>query len=194
MESKPSNYKPVVLVIVLLLGVSIFIFLKLNESGMIFSGSIKLEAGKPAPSFALPGLDGKIVHLSDHRGKVVLVNIWATWCRPCVDEMPSLEKLYQEFKDRDFEILAVSIDADGTGAVVPFMLKYKLTFPALIDSEGSIRESYRVTGVPESFIIDQQGILVKKIIGAADWSAPDVFLFIDNMLRIPAAKNKTSTN
>ncbi len=161
---------------------------------MIFSGSIKLEAGKPAPSFALPGLDGKIVHLSDHRGKVVLVNIWATWCRPCVDEMPSMEKLYQEFKDRDFEILAVSIDADGTGAVVPFMLKYKLTFPALIDSEGSIRESYRVTGVPESFIIDQQGILVKKIIGAADWSAPDVFLFIDNMLRIPAAKNKTSTN
>ena len=117
MESKPSNYKPVVLVIVLLLGVSIFIFLKLNESGMIFSGSIKLEAGKPAPSFALPGLDGKIVHLSDHRGKVVLVNIWATWCRPCVDEMPSMEKLYQEFKDRDFEILAVSIDADGTARI-----------------------------------------------------------------------------
>ena len=194
MESKPLNYKPVVLVIVLLLGVSIFILLKLNESGMIFSGSIKFEVGKPAPGFAFPGLDGKMVRLSDHLGKVVLVNIWATWCPPCVDEMPSMEKLYQEFKDRDFEILAVSIDADGTGVVAPFMLKYKLTFPALIDSEGSIRESYRVTGVPESFIIDQQGILVKKIIGAADWSTPDVFRYIDNMLRIPAAKNKTSTN
>jgi peroxiredoxin len=128
------------------------------------------------------------VHLSDYRGKVVLVNIWATWCRPCVEEMPSMQKLYDEFKRNDFEILAISIDATGESVVAPFMQKYKLTFPALIDSEGTIRESYGATGVPESFIIDRQGILVKKIIGAADWSSPAVFRFFSNLLQKPLSQ------
>ena len=135
-----------------------------------------------------------MISLSDHKGKVVLVNIWATWCRPCVDEMPSMEKLYQEFKDDNFEILAVSIDALGAEVVGPFMQKYNLTFPALLDSEGTIRQSYQVTGVPESFIIDQQGVLVKKIIGAADWSSPGVLSFFRNLLQNASAKNKASSS
>ena len=98
--------------------------------------------------------------------------------------MPNLRSIYRKFRDKDFEILAISIDAEGAEIVAPFVKEYKLTFPALIDPEGSIKESYGVTGVPESFIVDQQGILVKKIIGAADWSAPEVFRFIENLLRV----------
>jgi len=193
MQFKRINHKSVILVIVLALGISIFILLKLNESEIFFSGTLKLEVGKAAPDFTFPGLDGRMISLSDHKGKVVLVNIWATWCSPCVDEMPSMEKLYQEFKDDNLEILAVSIDALGAKVVGPFMQKYNLTFPALLDPEGTIRQSYQVTGVPESFIIDQQGVLAKKIIGAADWSSPGVLSFFRNLLQNASAKNKASS-
>ena len=193
MQFKRINHKSVILVIVLALGISIFILLKLNESEIFFSGTLKLEVGKAAPDLTFPGLDGRMISLSDHKGKVVLVNIWATWCSPCVDEMPSMEKLYQEFKDDNLEILAVSIDALGAEVVGPFMQKYNLTFPALLDPEGTIRQSYQVTGVPESFIIDQQGVLAKKIIGAADWSSPGVLSFFRNLLQNASAKNKASS-
>jgi peroxiredoxin len=194
MKSESINYKPAVIVLLLLIGVAVIVLLKLNESGVIFTNQARLDVGSRAPDFTFPGLDGKLVSLSDHRGKVVLVNIWATWCPPCVDEMPSMQKLYQKLGGKDFEILAVSIDAGGSEVVNSFMQRYKLTFPALVDAEGSIKESYGANGVPESFIIDQQGLLVKKIVGPVDWSAPDVFLFFDNLIRNVAAKNKTSAN
>ena len=183
MEIKKINYRAVILVFLAVVVLLTLFALNQKES---FRKSFELKSpdvGRPAPNFEFPGLDGKLVSLSDYLGKVVLVNIWATWCRPCVDEMPSMQKLYQEFKDDDFEILAVSIDAPGSGVVAPFMRKYNLTFPALLDSEGTIRESYGATGIPESFIIDRQGILVKKIIGAADWSSPEVFRFFRNLLQ-----------
>jgi thiol-disulfide isomerase/thioredoxin len=91
MESKPMAYKPIILVIFLVIGFSIFVLLKLKDSGTIFSGQPALNVGERAPDYEFPGLDGKLVQLSDYRGKVVLVNIWATWCRPCIDEMPSMK-------------------------------------------------------------------------------------------------------
>ena len=105
-----------------------------------------------------------------------------------------MEKLYREFNKDDFEILAVSIDASGAGIVKLFVKKYNLSFPALLDPEGSIKPTYQVTGVPESFIIDQQGVFAKKIIGAADWSSPGVFRFLRNLLQKTSAKNKASSN
>ncbi len=188
METKKFNYRAVILVLLAVAGLLALFALNQKES---FRKSFELKSfdvGRPTPNFEFPGLDGKIVSLSDYRGKVVLVNIWATWCRPCVDEMPSMQKLYQKFKDDDFEILAVSIDALGAGVVAPFMQKYSLTFPALLDSEGTIRESYGATGIPESFVIDRQGILVKKIIGAADWGSPEVFRFFGNLLQKPLSE------
>jgi peroxiredoxin len=104
-----------------------------------------------------------------------------------------MQKLYQKFKDDDFEILAVSIDALGAGVVAPFMQKYSLTFPALLDSKGTIRESYGATGIPESFIIDRQGILVKKIIGAADWSSPEVFRYFRELIQRSWSQNQEKT-
>lgn len=141
-----------------------------------------LQIGLPAPDFTFPDLNGNKVSLSEYRGKVVLVNIWATWCPPCREEMPSMQKLYDRFKGKDFEILAVSIDANGAKAVAPFMQELKLTFPALLDTKGRIRSLYGTTGVPESFIIDKNGILVQKVIGPLDWAKPEVFRFFEKLI------------
>jgi peroxiredoxin len=97
-----------------------------------------------------------------------------------------MEKLYAKFKGERFEILAVSIDAPGIQAVAPFMKKSNLTFPALIDAEGTIKTAYGISGVPESFIVDKQGILVAKIIGPVDWADPGVFRFFDELIQKPA--------
>ncbi len=165
----------------LVVAVLVIVFaLKQNNPYLKYS---PLRVGQSAPNFALPGLDGKMVSLSDYRGHVVLVNVWATWCPPCVDEMPSMEKLYQELKAENFEILAVSIDALGTKAVAPFMKKYNLSFPALMDPDGTIKTLYQSTGVPESFIINKDGILIEKIIGPRNWAAPEVFRYFRDLIR-----------
>lgn len=142
-----------------------------------------IAEGLAAPDFTFPGIDGVEVRLSDFKGKVVLVNVWATWCKPCVDEMPSMEKLYQKFKDTDFEILAVSIDEGGHDMVAEFVRQHKLTFPVLMDSKGLIKILYGLTGVPESFVIDKKGILVKKIIGQANWAAPEAVRFFQELVQ-----------
>ena len=131
--------------------------------------------GTLAPDFTLPDLNGINHTLSNYKGKVVFLNIWATWCQPCKDEMPSMEKLHQRFKDKDFVMLAVSIDKDGKKAVEPFMKEYKLTFPALLDSAGTTSKLYETTGVPETFIIDKKGIVIHKVIGPRDWSVDSIF-------------------
>ena len=184
-KEKDFNYPIAVFIFVAVTVLVIILSLKLNDSAFKFSNQVDITSGTPAPDFTFPGLDGKKVSLSDYKGKVVLVNIWATWCRPCVDEMPSMEKLYQKFKGEDFEILAVSIDEPGIKAVAPFMKKHKLTFPALIDSEGAVKTVYGVTGVPESFIIDKQGILIKKIVGPVDWATSVVFRYFSEVIEKP---------
>ena len=145
----------------------------------------RMQVGLPAPNFTFPDLNGKRVSLSDYRGMVVLVNIWATWCRPCVQEMPSMEKLYDRLRGRNFEILAVSIDSTGREAVAPFMLRLNLTFPALLDPEGKIKSLYGLTGIPETFIIDKEGILIERIIGPIDWATPEVYRFFQNLIQKP---------
>ncbi|MHB8139496.1 MAG: TlpA disulfide reductase family protein [Smithellaceae bacterium] len=145
----------------------------------------RLHPGSPAPNFSLPGLDGRTVSLKDYRGKVVFVNVWATWCPSCRDEMPAMEKLYQELKGEAFEILAVSVDASGAKAVAPFMRARKLSFPALLDPEGTIGKPYGVTGVPESFIINKEGIIERIVIGPIDWTDPAVVSFFRTLIQKP---------
>jgi peroxiredoxin len=182
METKKFNYRAVILVFLAAAVLLVFWALKQKDSFILDT----LKVGRPAPNFEFPGLDGKIVSLADYRGKVVLVNIWATWCPPCIDEMPSMEKLYNELKGEDFEILAVSIDAQGIKSVAPFMKAYKLSFPALIDTAGTIKNLYKATGIPESFIIDKEGILIKKIIGPLDWATPEILRFLRDLINKPA--------
>jgi thiol-disulfide isomerase/thioredoxin len=141
--------------------------------------------GAAAPSFMATTLDGKSVTLADYADKVVLVNIWATWCLPCRTEMPSMQRLYDSVKasgnGEDFEILAVSIDAAiGTtdaagrpgGDLGAFAHEYGLTFPILHDPTGDIQRTYQTTGVPESFVIGKDGLIWKKIAGPTEWDLP----------------------
>jgi peroxiredoxin len=140
--------------------------------------------GEPAPAFTLPNLDHEMVSLADFKGKVVLLNIWATWCPPCVEEMPSMQKLHQTLQGEGLEILAVSIDSDGAKAVAPFMAEHKLSFPALIDNQGLMKRLYRPTGVPESHIIDRSGNVGEKVIGPRDWASPDALRYFRELLKV----------
>jgi peroxiredoxin len=177
------NLRSIMLIFLIIIGIGIIVLLQTKDSSFNLSGKSRFEKGAPAPNFTLPGLDGKMVSLTDYKGKVVLLNIWATWCPPCVEEMPSMEKLHIELKDEGFEILAVSIDESGAEAVLPFMKKHKLSFPALTDPKGAVKKLYRIIGVPESFIIDKDGIIVEEIIGPRDWATPGAIRYFRNLIQ-----------
>lgn len=110
------------------------------------------------------------------------MNVWATWCPPCIYEMPSMEKLYPNFKSESLTILAVSIDSVGAKAVAPFMKKHNLNFLALIDPTGNIKATYEINSIPQSFIINKKGNMVKKFIGPIDWSTPEMFRFFRDLI------------
>ncbi len=134
--------------------------------------------GSAAPAFSLPRLNGPSVSLADYRGKVVMINIWASWCNSCRQEMPSMEKFYESMKGKPFEILAVSIDAQKNDAD-QFARQLGLTFPILLDPGKNVYDLYQATGQPETFIIDKQGKVAKHIIGPDTWtdaSSPNVAL------------------
>ncbi len=156
--------------------------------GVVWMQSSKYEpltVGKVAPDFSLPSLDGeKAVRLSDFRGKVVFLNFWATWCKPCKEEMPSMEVLYKNFEKDGFVVLAVSIDRVTTKKdIPPFVKSLGLSFPILVDSWGQTDKRYKLMGVPETYIIDQQGILREKAIGPRDWTRLDNLQVITGLLK-----------
>jgi peroxiredoxin len=181
METKKFDYRAVVIIALAVVAGVVLFALKQKKSSVQSFAPAGPEIGRSAPDFRLPGLDGKMVSLSDYRGKVVLVNIWATWCPPCVDEMPSMEKLYQQLLGEAFEILAVSIDEQGAGVVAPFMKKHNLSFLALSDTKGIVKNLYYTTGVPESLIIDKSGNVVEKIIGPRDWATPEAIKYFRDL-------------
>lgn len=146
------------------------------------------RVGAMMADFTLSDLQGHTVQLSDFRGQVVFVNVWATWCPPCVEEMPTMQTLYDQLHERGLEILAVSIDALGEQAVGPFMRERQLSFPVLLDTQSMIERLYRTGGVPESFIIDKQGRLVEKVVGPRDWAHPDVIVMFERLLAVPISK------
>ena len=125
------------------------------------------------------------VSLADYRGSVTLVNIWATWCLPCRDEMPSMQKLYDSLGTRGFRIAAISIDEGSPEDVTAFAQKLGLTFDILHDRSGSVERLYQTTGVPESFLLDRRGVLVKRVIGAHDWSSAANVGAVERLLQQP---------
>lgn len=139
-------------------------------------------AGVDALEFTLPDLDGYSHSLSEYRGKVVFLNFWATWCEPCKDEMPSMQALYEKLQGQPFEIVAVSVDSDSAAKVKDFITSYGITFPVLHDRKGKIKEAYKTTGVPETFIVDQNGVVAEKIWGPKDWSNPSAVITILDLL------------
>jgi len=154
-------------VIVALLGIGAFFGVRLAPD--IFP----VEVGSRAPEFHAVNLaTGDSVKLSDYRGEVVLINIWATWCAPCRDEMPSIQRLYEEYRGQGLRVLAVSIDEAGPDVVRAFQREFGLTFDILHDRSRAIERIYQTTGVPESFVLNHDGRIVKKLIGEHDWASP----------------------
>lgn len=142
-----------------------------------------VSIGSSAPEFSAVDLHtGAPARLADYRGKVLLLNIWATWCQPCRVEMPAMERLWGRYKGTDFHILAVSIDTDDSSAVSAFAHELGLTFDILHDKSGKIQQIYQTTGVPESFVIDRHGEIVKKVIGASEWDSPVNVGLIERLL------------
>lgn len=132
-----------------------------------------LEAGSPAPEFSLPRLgDGAPVSLRDLRGRVVLLNFWATWCKPCEDEMPAMESLYRALQGDGFELLAVSVDA-GDDEVEAFRGRLGLAFPILRDPDRRVATRYQSLRFPESFLIGPDGVVAARFIGPREWDAPE---------------------
>ncbi len=156
--------------------------------GIVWLQSSKYEppkVGKVAPEFSLVDLADKPVRLSDYRGKVVFLNFWATWCKPCKEEMPSMEVLHKNFEKDGLVILAVSIDrVTTTKDIPPFIKSMNLSFPVLIDSWGKTDMPYKRMGVPETFIIDQQGVIREIIIGPRDWTRLDSLNVLIDLLKV----------
>ena len=141
-----------------------------------------IREGDRAPEFGLLSLDGKAVSLSSYRGKVGMVHFWATWCPPCVEELPTLERLYRAYFGKDLEILAVSVDEGGAGAVGQFMRKNRFALPVLLNPDQSVARAYGTFKFPETYLVDRDGIVRRKIIGAADWTSPDAQKIVQAML------------
>lgn len=136
---------------------------------------------REAPDFRLRDLDGKRRGLADYRGKVILLHFWATWCEPCKKEIPALKRLYEGYHERGLVVNAVA--ADNEKAVRPFVKTYDVRFPVLIDQYGSALRSYRVRGLPSSYLIGRSGKVAGSVTGPVDWERPDVLAFLEGLLR-----------
>ncbi len=142
---------------------------------------VKFDEKIKAPHFTLKDLNGKEVKLEDHRGKIVFINFWATWCPPCRDEMPSMEKLYTEFKERDFTMLAVDLQ-ESAKEVRAFKERFKLNFPILLDSDGRVGSEYGVISIPTTYLIDREGYVIGGALGPRDWASKEAFELFDHLL------------
>lgn len=151
-----------------------------------------VEVGFRAPDFAATHLEGRRVSLSQLRGEVVLLNVWATWCPPCLEEMPSMQRLYEKLGPEGLRMVAVSIDARAGlqdrggrpgGNVGNFVHEYGLQFDVWLDPDGEIQGVYRTLGVPESVIIARDGTIAKKVIGSTNWDTEENVALIRQLLR-----------
>jgi len=139
--------------------------------------------GSRAPTFQAIDLGtGRPAQFADYRGKVVLLNIWATYCIPCRTEMPAIERLSHRLAGTDFHVLAVSVDVVDSTAVDAFVRQLGLTFDVWHDQPGHTQRLYQTTGVPETFVIDRHGVIVKKAIGSIDWDDPVNEILIRRLL------------
>jgi cytochrome c biogenesis protein CcmG, thiol:disulfide interchange protein DsbE len=147
----------------------------------------QVAVGTSAPDFRAIDLGtGDSVSLRDHyRGAVTLVNIWATWCQPCRIEMPAMQKLYDSLAPHGFKIAAVSIDEGPPEDVRAFGQDLGLTFDLLQDRSTRVQQIYQTTGVPESFLLNRDGVIVKRVIGAHDWNSPVNRGLIERLLEEP---------
>jgi len=146
---------------------------------------VEFKRPVPAPDFALRAPDGGPVRLQDFRGRYVLVNFWATWCPPCVREMPSLERLAQTLADAPFVVVDVALDEEGAAKVKPFLARVGITFPVALDPDGGVADRYGATDLPATFLVDPQGRVIVAAKGSRDWADPDLVGYLREVMARP---------
>ena len=158
-------------------------------SALIFSIAVQAKDLKPydgeaLPDFTLSDMNGKAHTLSNYHGKVVMLNFWATYCGPCIKEMPSMQRLKEKLAGKPFEILAIDMAEEKTD-VTAFMQRHKITvnFPILLDTEGEVIEQWMVSAVPTTFIIDPQGKIRYALYGGLEWDNAEVLATISSLLK-----------
>jgi peroxiredoxin len=172
-----------VLVAGLIVGV---VYLRGDNASAIRDAATRLgvEVSSPpvvAKDFTLPDPHGKRISLRDFRGKTVMLNFWATWCGPCKEEMPSMEKLYQQFKGRGLVVLGVAVGEDSR-EVEAFMRDHRLTFATLIDGDDEATDAYNVWSIPMTFFINPEGRIVGKIHGYRLWDREEAVSYVSELL------------
>lgn len=173
----------VVLSVVLLLSGGLF-----AASRLLGDELFPVTVGSPAPDFAARTLEPlpRTKRIADYEGSVVLLNIWATWCAPCREEMPSIQALHEAYGPSGLAVVAVSIDDPGSEQKIrDFVRQYGLTFEVLHDGPGTIRRDYQTTGVPETLVIGRDGVILRKVVGAADWNSPANHALIAPLFGVP---------
>ena len=174
--------------VLLIVGGAGFGFISLQEKK-----GYGLKEGAPAPGFTLRSVAGGEGDLGKLRGRVVLVNFWATWCPPCVQEMPSLERLHRALGPEGLAVLGVSVDEDDD-AVRGFVARYGLSFPILRDPGGHAAASYRTTGWPETFIVGPDGAILRIVVGPTEWDTPEALAYFRGLLPRRRAEAERSTS
>lgn len=171
-----------------IIAVALLVLLSVGFSGCSDSSRQSSPAGpatvgQTAPDFTLSDLAGKTYALSALRGKVVIVNFWATWCPPCRAEMPSMETLHRELADEGLVMLAINIEKDGRQTVPKALAANPHSFPILVDDKEEVQKRYGVYKFPESFVIRKDGVIDDKIIGAIDWAHPQTIDYFRKLLK-----------
>jgi len=147
------------------------------------ANQFKSQEGYMAPRFSLRNLKGNMEGLDDHLGKVIVVNFWATWCVPCVKEMPSFENLYRRYRSQGLTLLAVSLDKGDSTKVQEFADKHKLSFPILLDTKGVAEKLYPSFSIPFTYVIDKEGRVVARVDGAKNWESSETFEAVEHLLK-----------
>ena len=163
-----------------------------KEMGRLFRdmGVFKPPGTSEPIEFLLEDMDGRGVRISDFRGKILFLNFWATWCPPCKREMPSMEKLHQRLKNKDFVMIAIDLQ-EPASRVKKFFQDYKLTFISLLDSTGEVGRQFGVRSIPTTFILDKTGRVIGAAIGARVWDSKAsiaLFEFLTDMEKSPSSR------
>jgi peroxiredoxin len=149
---------------------------------------VPVERGSSAPGFELPRVDGGApVSLASLHGRVVLLNFWATWCKPCEDELPAMERLHRSLAGSDFSLVGISVDADAA-PVLAFRERIGLGFTLLLDSDQRVARSYQTFRFPETLLIGRDGVILERYVGPKEWDSP---AYVDRIRRLLAAAPDT---